>query len=528
MKRSSSHSKRPLKSSKTFANEYDGSVISADTIVSSVDHLAGFYDKYVKTRTPVKIVLASNHPVDLDMFKIENIVDTLGYPEDKKLQVERKSAFGFGSGKSRELMSFSQIVEKLKHGDDSYYLTTQYDEHDVLDPEDGKDVSDMLEELNGTNPSEDDKIEDDGSVEEETDDEEYKVEAADDEGLGEDNNTEIPQGFGDFSDTSSIASFDVNDLHDDFDSINDQNYVDEDLKLTSGEATERLKSLYQAPLTELFRSQSLPITPKPFETLIPQQINLWMGLSHETAPKPALLQPTIESLGKWVPTGNSSGLHHDHADNLYVLAEGCKRFTLFCPKDAHKLFTVGDIDTVYANGLIDYKINKNARYWRKMRQDGSLVAEHAAWLLERKDYSIHKKEELERMVEEEEEYDGEIDASLDPPSFSTVPPVLLHLDELSDPLEIASLTKFANEKFPGFLELQKTEVLLEAGDMLYLPCGWFHEVTSYTSEALQAHIAINWWFMPPDGKSEAAPYKDNYWKEDFKKTKASIEFMKLC
>lgn len=517
MKRRADQSQHNKKTPKNAANNYCGFVLNSESSVATIKLLDGFYSAYVKSRTPVKIVLECNHPIELQKFDLNSIATTLGYPEDKKLQVERKTAFGFGLGRSRELMSFSEIVEKLKAGDDSYYLTTQYDEHDIIDEEAGLDESDadrVGEKEEGENEGEDEHEEADA-------DQEGEEEGKEEEGE-EEEDSEDSEGFGNFSETSSLASFDMNDLHDDFDNL-DEEYIDEDLKLTREDAQDRIKALFQAPLTELSRSEKFPVTPKPFESLVPQQINLWMGLSLGTSPKPNLLAPTKETLGKWVPNGNSSGLHHDHADNLYVLVEGRKRFTLYSPKDATKLFTVGDIDTVYPNGLIDYKINKNARYWRKMREDGSLSAEHAAWLLENEDYSSHKKEDLEKMVEDEEEYDGEIDLSLDPPSFSTVPPVLAHLDELSDEEEIASLTKFANENFPGFLELHKTEVWLEAGDMLYLPCGWFHEVTSYANEKLPAHIALNWWFMPPNGEGESNPYKDDYWKQDFAKTVASIK-----
>lgn len=524
MKRPTDQVERQKKTPKTSVNKYNGSVVVPGSSVATVEELDGFYNAFVKTRTPAKIVLDSNHPVQLGKFDLHNIAKTLGYPEEKKLQVERKTAFGFGLGKSRELMSFTEIVEKLKAGDDSYYLTTQYDEHDVVDDSKLGDISGFLSDSSRESDAETSEIAN-MSEASENDEQDDAEDGNKDEESEEESDTNA-EGFGNFSETSSLASLDMNDLHDDFDTLDTEEYINEELKLTSEEAEDRVKSLFQAPLTELAHAENFPVTPKPFETLVPQQINLWMGLSLGTSPKPDLLQPTTESLGKWVPHGNSSGLHHDHADNLYVLIEGRKRFTLYSPKDAHKLFTVGDIDTVFSNGLIDYKINKNARYWRKMREDGSLFAEHAAWLLENEDFSSQEKEELERLVENEEEYDGEIDLSLDPPSFSTVPPVLAHLDELTDAAEIASLTKFAEEKFPGFLQLQKVEVWLNAGDMLYLPCGWFHEVTSYANEKLPAHIAMNWWFMPPDGETETKPYRDDYWKQDFAKTIASIEFSK--
>ena len=42
------------------------------------------------------------------------------------------------------------------------------------------------------------------------------------------------------------------------------------------------------------------------------------------------------------------------------------------------------------------------------------------------------------------------------------------------------------------------EVELEAGQMLYLPAGWFHEVTSFSEAPSQTHLALNYWFQPPD------------------------------
>ena len=42
------------------------------------------------------------------------------------------------------------------------------------------------------------------------------------------------------------------------------------------------------------------------------------------------------------------------------------------------------------------------------------------------------------------------------------------------------------------------ECELKAGEQLYLPCGWFHEVRSYGECAEGGHLALNYWFHPPD------------------------------
>lgn len=50
--------------------------------------------------------------------------------------------------------------------------------------------------------------------------------------------------------------------------------------------------------------------------------------------------------------------------------------------------------------------------------------------------------------------------------------------------------------FPGVGEA--LEVTVEAGQALYLPASWFHEVTSFGSGDSCMHVAVNYWFHPPD------------------------------
>lgn len=42
------------------------------------------------------------------------------------------------------------------------------------------------------------------------------------------------------------------------------------------------------------------------------------------------------------------------------------------------------------------------------------------------------------------------------------------------------------------------EVDLKSGQVLYLPAGWFHEVTSFSDGPAQTHLALNYWLHPPD------------------------------
>ena len=58
------------------------------------------------------------------------------------------------------------------------------------------------------------------------------------------------------------------------------------------------------------------------------------------------------------------------------------------------------------------------------------------------------------------------------------------------------------------------EFELHAGEMLYLPCGWFHEVRSYGNSKEGGHLALNYWFHPPDNLDASCegmqhPYRYN-------------------
>jgi len=57
-------------------------------------------------------------------------------------------------------------------------------------------------------------------------------------------------------------------------------------------------------------------------------------------------------------------------------------------------------------------------------------------------------------------------------------------------------------------------VELRAGQMLYLPAGWFHEVRSEGGGA-EGHCAFNYWFHPPDGQSFERPYGSDFWTRDW-------------
>ena len=92
-----------------------------------------------------------------------------------------------------------------------------------------------------------------------------------------------------------------------------------------------------SPPINYFMDQ-LPTKPTISGHLIPSNINLWIGCNSSNIP-------------------SSSGLHHDYHDNIYILLEGVKHFTLIHPSHIDCMYPVGEVVTVHPNGRINYKGN---------------------------------------------------------------------------------------------------------------------------------------------------------------------------
>ena len=137
--------------------------------------------------------------------------------------------------------------------------------------------------------------------------------------------------------------------------------------------------IVSAPLDALVRNGYLPLRPRLVPTLVPSQLNVWMGgggrrnwddessVSHlgHTYSHGQRQPAEKEEHGskRAVPgsnpgavrgRGSSSGLHHDYEDNLYLLLAGKKRFRLFAPSDSHRLYPRGPLLLVHKNGRINY------------------------------------------------------------------------------------------------------------------------------------------------------------------------------
>ncbi|KAI9168541.1 hypothetical protein H9P43_007914 [Blastocladiella emersonii ATCC 22665] len=322
-----------------------------------------------------------------------------------------------------------------------------------------------------------------------------------------------------------------------------------------------IRDVFPAPLPAL--ATDFPWIPPILPTLIPQQLNLWLGSTRSG--------------------GASSGLHHDFADNLYVLIRGRKRFTLFSPRDAGNLHLHGDVARVAKNGLIVYE--------EGIRDDGAFDADVARWRVDRAQAELARVERespedmdaLERaeaeldeamlaqmqaggggMDDDDDEDDeeeggsffgnGGSDADSDddgsipdpalladgagdddfdalfsdtesepkraePPSFSQIAVSTLHPTEHPSTLTPPP----PSTHLAGLAASSRATVTLAAGEMLYLPSSWFHEVTSESPCPGDVHVAMNYWMHPPTTGEFRKPYGDEYWADQWDVVRRKME-----
>lgn len=245
-------------------------------------------------------------------------------------------------------------------------------------------------------------------------------------------------------------------------------------------STQQSDEVFSTPCRQLHQTGHIPGSLDWAGSLVLQSCNLWWGASKES----------------------SSGLHHDFHDNFYLVQSGVKRFRLFPP--SCKIAVYGEIEKIHPNGLISYRSNPT-------RADGFPVSKRM------------KSDESDSDGDEKEEgqvffgkgFDYESDNSHDPKDDENDDYDDLVRDERSedasedDDCDESADTKVdsapsANSRPDNFSPLCPDEVdepgltlEVRAGECLYLPCGWFHHVTSLRDSS-DCHMAVNYWYHPPD------------------------------
>ncbi|KAI3645100.1 hypothetical protein MP228_011264 [Amoeboaphelidium protococcarum] len=247
----------------------------------------------------------------------------------------------------------------------------------------------------------------------------------------------------------------------------------------------------------------------------------------------------------------SSRLHFDYHDNLYYLCEGEKQFILFSPSCAPNLYLNTEehgIDQVLIDCDGDIEFSSEAQ--RKRSYRSSDEEDNYGSGSEEEQDSIIATGKRQR-VDSAEGFDSEIDSidwngrddfdeeimlsgnsnygddsdsnsdseaastilsdnvesdalnsksksEKDPPSFSRIPVDVLHSYVQSKGLKLdlqdRSKSGASLNDFPLLRKCDPTVVTLKAGQCLFLPAGWFHEVSSRCVSKSNFHLAINYWF----------------------------------
>lgn len=211
--------------------------------------------------------------------------------------------------------------------------------------------------------------------------------------------------------------------------------------------------------------------------------------------------------------GATSGIHHDFHDNLYVMIRGSKRFRLWSPDAIEAMELVGTPVLVHPNGRVCYAGDEHTL------ADGS-------WLEEEDDDEMdNEDDDLDETIEgtvlpDAVDSDDDADAALEAALCAAIEGGAEH-DDFDDgededeegseqqqvkidgaeagelPKNFSRIGQGANDKgdHAPFEATPSVVVTLGPGDTLYLPCGWFHEVTSVDdgTTTCGGHLAMNYW-----------------------------------
>jgi Cupin-like domain len=292
---------------------------------------------------------------------------------------------------------------------------------------------------------------------------------------------------------------------------------------------------FAVPCRQLLDQEKIPSSLPLAGNLLLNSCNLWMGAS---------------------TNGASSGLHHDYHDNFYLLLQGTKRFRLLSPDCAPDLHVHGVIECIHINGRISY-------VGKETRADGVPLQVSESDTEDQDDDNDEDEEEEEVVlgkgfdyVSSEEEEEVGFDQANQTDDFEEI---MRNEDEGDDNGSASSFDDRKNQsattddhtsanvvqeggrpdsfskinpcqsdqtalhkEFPSYSNCRQVMVHLKAGQQLYLPAGWFHEVTSKSSSSSsssssslgQCHMALNYWYHPPDALDNFDnPYQSDFWKK---------------
>jgi hypothetical protein len=176
--------------------------------------------------------------------------------------------------------------------------------------------------------------------------------------------------------------------------------------------------------------------------------------------------------------------------------------------------------------------------WDSDREDDFDILEHDGANTNDQDKNLETKQNSHQAVYLDSNTDKKLEAKNDQDGEvgDTMPPQPPHHCEEDAPpppsfsrltsLDLRDLdhgeTESLRLNYPEFVDCPSVQIELKAGESLYLPAGWFHEVVS-TNESTKdddttcgidplnnCHLAVNYWYYPPDNLTNFdKPYKSD-------------------
>eukprot|EP00981_Chlorochromonas_danica_P013137 scaffold5903_cov165-Ochromonas_danica.AAC.12 len=206
---------------------------------------------------------------------------------------------------------------------------------------------------------------------------------------------------------------------------------------------------YNPPLHLLF--DQLPLHKSNFFDPIRDNITavtLWMGWATESASRP----------------------HRDALDNFYFTLQGKKRFILWDPLAAETMQTLSPTFAVHPNGL-GFQVNVHYLRHALNYMQPTLLTDLKATCV---DETNHELWQLRKVLQD-----------------------LVSSENVKYDIEGLHFSYVHSAAFDGIVPPPSAEVDLDPGDVLFLPTGWFHHVTSFASTDSNRHLAVNIWWKPP-------------------------------
>eukprot|EP01032_Pedospumella_encystans_P023966 gene23966-27119_t len=240
---------------------------------------------------------------------------------------------------------------------------------------------------------------------------------------------------------------------------NESLYINIQEPPTSGE-------VYRTPLHLLKQDIPPPSMLNPVWSNI-TEVNLWMGIARDRDAQ--------------------SNMHLDATDNLYVMLEGQKHFSVISPADALKVRTLSPTYAVSPDGMsFQFNMLKFREYARAKAREAAMASQTSIDLTGESAPLRANGTRLES---------SSVTTSTSSAKCAALDNVAFQTKLLNNEVEY----DVSNFHFSALPASAYPEVncgsgpnnfdLLE-GDMLYLPTGWLHQVTSKQGR----HMAVNYWW----------------------------------